>query len=246
MDNMLTVGSADDSQVQLRSAILIYNGQRQTYATLHDIERGRGGARIGAGRPATVEACADFIRALADKSAFSGFLEPRMLYIGPRTVAWWRPPLPARVWFNTTAGPAADQSPVDIGKRSAVTPHPGLVFALHDGHWCIAAVKGRERPGPDTPLFTAPYFNVWDNSQICEGNVTRPENVTPETIAAFEAAFFNSQFTHPNMKKLVQFKGGAGAFWRAMLDGRYKKFPERVLLPRKTKLARWIKQLESR
>ena len=238
MDNMVSTHTQGDDKLELRSAILIYAGSQQTYATLHDIDRGRGGARIGAGRPATIDACGEFIRALADKSAFSGFLEPRMLYIGPRTVAWWRPPQHTRVWFS--AGDIGDKD------RSAVTPHPGLVFALSDGQWYVAAVKGSARPVASTPLYTAPYFNVWDNSHICEGNVSRPERVTPETISAFESAFFDSRFTHPNNQRLVDVKGGAVAFWKALLAGKYKHFPERVLRPRKTTLARWINKLEAR
>lgn len=235
----------DSSDYRLHSAILLYSAQsNDVYATLHAVERGKGGTRLGAGIPATAEACAGFVRALSDAAAFSGFIEPRMLYIGPRIAVWHRPPGSARVWFDTTGAAGADQTAAHIGSRTAITPHPGLVFALADGQWHVAAVKGSARPVPGTALHVAPYFNVWRGGHICEGNIRRPDKVTPETIAAFERAFFESRFTHPNMTRLVRFKGGAGALWTALLDGKFKTFPERALLPQKTTLAQWIRQLE--
>lgn len=244
----IKIQSAGESTLKLSQAVLIYTARdnNEAYATLHDIDRGKGGTRIGAGIPATTEACAGFIQLLADRAAFSGFIAPQILYIGPGTVAWWRPPAATRVWFNTKKPAAGDQTAVHIGERTAVTPHPGLVFALAAGEWYVAAVKGSARPDADTQLHVAPYFNVWKGGHICEGNVRRPRKVTPETIAAFERAFFESRFTHPNMQRLVKFKGGAGAFWTAMLDGEFKTFPERVLLPSETTLANWLKKMEKK
>ncbi len=248
MTHKVTVATEGADTFRLSNAILIYRSgtavASRHYATLHPVLNGRGGARLGAGSPATREACAGFVRALADESAFSGFIEPSMLYVAPRTVAWWRPPQPARVWFDTSKRPAGDQAAAQIGIRSGVTPHPGLVFALHDGAWFVAAVKGNQRPTPDAKLHAAPYFNVWKGGHICEGNIQRPDSVTPQTVARFERAFFESRFTHPNVSRLVRWKGGASAFWLALLDGKHKTFPERALLPLNTTLARWLKKLE--
>ncbi len=229
---------------ELSRAILIYSSRSKHYASVHHIERGPGGARIGAGEPATVEACAEFVNGLADKAKFTGFVEPRMVYIGPRTVVWWRAPLPARVWFDTTEAEAGDQKKATIGKRSAITPQPGLVFALSNGKWFVAAFKGANRPTSSTRLYVAPYFNVWKGGHICEGNVSRPEKVTPETITAFEHAFFDSKFTHPNMPRIAKFHSPT-QFWTALLDGKCKTFPEQLLLPTKNSLATWIKHLEN-
>jgi len=50
-------------------------------------------------------------------------------------------------------------------------------------------------------------------------------------LAAWNEAFLRSYFTHPNGPgKLVRYRGGAYAFWREMLDGRFRRFPERVLV----------------
>lgn len=248
-----------DRRYKLDSAILIYaavphrealfNDERagdNMYATLHQIERRRvGGPHLAAGVPATAEACGEFAKAISLRAAFSGFMSPQLLYVGPQVVAWWRAPAPARVWFDSSVEAAGDQTAVKIGKRSGITPHPGVVFLLAQGTWYVYAVKGAERPGPESALFMAPYFNVWTNGQICEGNVKRPGRVNAETMQDFERAFFDSRFTHPNVKKLVNHPGGAGAFWTALLDGRWKTFPERCLLPKKRTIEQRLKQLEA-
>jgi PRTRC genetic system protein B len=235
------------SRYELAAAILLYRAGNDTYATLHEVETHRkGGPMLGAGVPATTEACADFARSIAERSAFAGFTEPRMLYVGPRVMAWWRAPAPARVWFESDR----DDGKKLIGTRTAITPHPGLVFAIAHGEWYVWAVKGDKRPTPDTRVWFAPYFNVYHDGHICEGNVQRPDRVTPDTVAAFERAFFESKFTHPNVQRAREFcamKGGAYAFWRALLDGRFKQFPDQHLVAvagRGKTLAERIRQLE--
>lgn len=241
-----------DRRYTLTSAILLYSTDsmvgNDVYATVHGIRRDKGGAALGVGVPATIEACGDFARAIADRAAFSGFLSPNLLYVGPRTAAWWRPPQPTRVWFKTED---AKDPKRDIGERTAVTPHPGLVFVVSEGRWFVFAVKGDKRPGPETRTFRAPYFNVWVSGQICEGNVQRPSRVTPETIDRFEQAFFESRFTHSNVQRhsdVTRYKGGFYALWRALLDGKFKRaFPEETLVPHsKATLAEQLRNLEEK
>lgn len=250
--NQVSVKAGGTRTFGLHHAILIYGdmhtingGDPSEYATLHRVERHRrGGPFLAAGSPITAGGCSAFVRSLTDRASFDGWLTPAMLYTSPRVTAWWRPPGRERVWFRTTDAPEGDQVKVDIGERSAITPHPGLVFALAGGQWHVYAVTGADRPQPGTRLHVAPYFNVWNDGHICEGNVQRPKRVTPETIAAFERAFFGSRFTHPNTDKLVNFKGGAGKFWTALLDGRWKKFPEQHLVRMKRTLADQLRALE--
>lgn len=241
MTNTVNVRTAEPARTwRLDSAILLYANGIDAYATLHAIERAgrgtKGGTRLAPGVPATREACARFAQALADRAAFAGFIEPRMLYVGPQVAAWWRAPAPQRVWFET------EDKPGFVGKRNAVTPHPGLVFALAHGELYVWAVKGADRPAPGTRLWFAPYFNVWPDGKICEGDMRRPDRVTPDALASFERAFFWSRFTHPNVTRARDFclmKGGPHAFWRALLDnadaGGMPVFPQPLLAP----LRRW-------
>lgn len=81
-------------------------------------------------------------------------------------------------------------------------------------------------------MYQAPYFNVYEGGGICQGNVDVPGSTSTNRIEAWNAAFFQSWFTHPNVHgNLVKYRGGAFTFWRDMLDGRHHEFPEHVLVP---------------
>ena len=102
-------------------------------------------------------------------------------------------------------------------------------------------MKGQHRPTPQTPLFQAPYFNVDGRGCICQGNVPVPTGTTVEKISAWNDAFLRSYFTHPNVAgKLLRYRGGAYTFWRDMLDGRFARFPDRVLVDTKITLGQLL------
>lgn len=239
MTTDVVVQTEGATRYELRTAILLYEAntrgsfnhkEQDVYATVHRIERHRkGGPRLAAGMPATLEACSAFARTMTDRAAFSGWIAAEILFIGPRTVAWWRAPTPATVFFETEHKEAKRR----LGTRTGKTPQPGLVHILAEGEWYVYAVKGAARPGPSTPMFRVPYFNVWKDGHICEGNIKRPTRVTPDTLAHFERAFFDSRFTHPNedSRHLTRYKRGLYELWRDLLDGKHKTFPEASLLP---------------
>lgn len=209
----------------LNKAILVYagNGGQPACATVHDIDIDRNGkATVLAGVAATVQSVAEIATLLTRQIKTGGFLPANILSVGIDSLVWWIPPARRRVFV---------QSEELGGERSAEVPHPGLVFRVDGvGNWWVYAVKGKDRPTPDTPLYLAPFFNVYVNGEICTGNVSIPKGSTTDTISAWEKAFFDSYFTHPNAAKLVNYKGGAYCFWDAMLKGKFKRFPEKVLV----------------
>jgi len=237
---MKVISNMDRRRVALRSAILIhsemstgYTGKEQGFATVHEVDDTEGQRPvIGAGR---VLGAAEVERALSmlNPARSLAFLPNTLLAASNAALVWWRPPAKARVWFSVRGEPK-------IQDKTAITPHPGLVFAATPGDWFVFAVKGSERPTPDTPLFQAPYMNVWDSGRICTGNANVPKSLLPESTKQFEAAWFESQFTHSNIHqkgRLLKWRGGPSAFWLSMLEGRHKEFPERVLVPLKATLA---------
>jgi len=121
----------------------------------------------------------------------------------------------------------------ELGERTKVVQHPGLVFQASRSGFRAFAVKGTERPTADTVLFEPPYFNTWDQGKICIGSAKVPRRINVGSIAGWEEGFFSSAFTHPNHGgKRIDFKDGFFAFWRDMLDGKFSKaFPLEVLVP---------------
>lgn len=221
------VTEAGNASVALEQAILIYAGGSSAFATVHKIGKDEGGrAVLLPGKAMTGLAVARLARRLRKREP-GGFIPANVLYRDGSSVAWWVPPQRRHVSFR------GDAEKLGAAERCETVPHPGLVFAVNASRkWLVWAVRGDSRPEPDTALYRAPYFNVWDNHQICTGNVELPSRIDNERIQSWNDAFFRSWFTHPNgHDKLVTYRGGAYGFWRDMLDGKHKRFPEKVLVP---------------
>jgi PRTRC genetic system protein B len=249
-----TITTAERPTWQLSRAVLVYLGERGgAYATLHSVETNGRDHRLASGVPATREACADLARALGATSTLCGFVPPNLLYLGAKSLVWWRPPGRARIFFDTTKDAAGDQADDKsgaalIGKRNGVVPHPGLVFAVSGGRWYVYAAKGAERPGRSSALLRAPYFNVWASGEICSGNVRLPDTLSTDALERYERAFFDSEFTHPNARgreKLIHYSSGAYGFWRDMLKAyAASDFPVQHLVELKLTLQGLVKRLE--
>ncbi|CAJ0740881.1 PRTRC system protein B [Ralstonia mannitolilytica] len=234
------VAAGNTSDLKLRNAVLLYHGagpDSTVYATVHEVEIVRNAPHLLPGRPMALAELAQFAEAAQAATAYRGFLDARILYLAPNTMAWWCPAGCRTTWFR------ADKP---IGERHGTTPHPPLVFIVREGKWYVFALAKNERPGPETELRTAPYFNVWERGEICTGNVQLPDRPAPDALHAYEDAFFRSRFTHPNQPRICKYKGGGQALWAHLLDHpEVTKFPTTALLPRKETLEQAIKRISS-
>lgn len=261
MSERVSLNTPDRPTWSLQRAVLVYlsthydvKSEQRAYATVHAISQGKHGPQLNAGVPATREACADLARALGATSTLGGFVPPNLLYMGAQSIIWWRPPAAARIFFDTTKAAAGDQSndkagAALIGKRTGLIRHPGLIFAVAGGHWFVYALKSAERPEPSTALLRAPYFNVWTSGRICTGNVRLPETLSSQALGAYEKAFFESEFTHPNVRGGERLMNeNPYAFWKELLDLSAKRaaddFPIDSLINTKLSLQTLAKRLE--
>ena len=228
------IRTQSDGVLRLDQAVLIYRGASdRALATVHKIEEVDGEPVVLAGQAMTPRAAIQLARALSKGVAHGGFLPETVLYVDGELLLWWVPPAERHIVFRAPE--------LGAPERGEVVPHPGLVFAASSSVWRVWAVKGKHRPTLQTALFQAPYFNVYEDGDICRGNVRVPDGTTAEKIDSWNAAFFSSFFTHPNSNgKLVRYRGGSYAFWRDMLDGKFTKFPERVLVDVKTTLGKLL------
>ncbi|AOZ04219.1 hypothetical protein BKK81_33015 (plasmid) [Cupriavidus sp. USMAHM13] len=225
MASILTANRSHD--VALQGAILLYGPQPGsfTYATAHTILTDGQSQRpvIGAGVPLNRRALIHAVKGLAAEALPKGeFLTPNVLSIGVEAVTWWCPPAVRRVFFDCK----------ELGKRSAVVPHPGLVFQAGVRGFRVFSLQEDGRPLPGSALYEPPYFNTWDQGQICIGSAQVPKQIDVASVPGWEEAFFSSAFTHPNAGgKRVEYERGAFAFWQDMLDGVFPTYPKEVLIP---------------
>lgn len=242
------VAPSIEVNLTLDKAVLLYAGGGHHYASVHEVDDK---GRIEPGRPLESSALAPIMEALSAKRRYVGHLPETVLYAEHDCMAWWVPPSTRHVWFACDASAAgADADAADgktgaqlLGHRSGKTPHPGLVFAVSCGRWFVRALAGNERPQPDAQMFVAPYFNVWESSEICTGNVRLPDRCDASTLGKFEDSFFRSRFTHPNVPKLTNHPQGAYALWDELLRYQYSAFPQQHLRPTKQTLDRWVKEI---
>ena len=225
------------TDLTLTSAILLYGSRESvSYATVHPILNEAKTERplIGAGRPLNRKTLLGALRSLSEASTPKAeFLPPNVLGFSPDTVTWWCPPALRRVFFDCKEMG---------GVKSAVVPHPGLVFQASATGFSVFALADALRPEAGSTLYEPPYFNTWDCGRICIGSARVPRRIDLKSVDGWEAGFFDSAFTHPNAGgRRINYADGEYAFWRDMLDGQFgERFPLDVLVPTKMKVAQFV------
>lgn len=228
-----------------RKAILLYetvtHGYRPetSYATMHDIEnvgtKARPNFQIMPGAPISSDSLLRSLGSLSEKYVLNAeWLPENVLSFSPMHLVWWSPAADRRVFFRNK----------ELGNRSAIVPHPPLLHLVVRGSWYIFAMRDNKRPTQETELFHAPYFNVWDDGKICVGSANIPEQLTTALIPQWEAAFFDSAFTHTNgqIKKSLHPRGEY-ALWKELLDGAYSSYPLELLSPKQATVAAAFKAM---
>jgi PRTRC genetic system protein B len=130
------------------------------------------------------------------------------------------------------------------GVSGELFPHPALLFVVRNGTLFVRALPTSERPQADTKLAAAPYWNIDGDGAVCAGTMRTPKSLTVTSIAAWQQAFFQSEFTHPGgAGRLTRRKGGTAALWKSLPGG--KTFPRSTLIETE-RLDEYLRKLETR
>lgn len=186
----------DNALYHAKAAIVVFAAQGQ-HPYIEYYEMDGAGCPVNP-RPLTVKEAQSLSKALDTRQqaakAFlrpEGLLSPNILHIDSAangSVLWYTSPQKQKLYFSES-----------LGLESAAVSLPALVWKADKKHLSVFAVKGKSRPKDSTPLYHAPFFNLYQNGNVCMGNVDvriREAASLEEFISAWQKYFFGSYFSH--------------------------------------------------
>ena len=232
----IDVGS--ELELKLYQAILLYGNDHgnRFMATVHGVVQKEtdGTPLLGSGQLLSTAALRELTKQLGT-SCPAEFLPENVVARTPELIAWWAPAAVRPMFFRDGSELA--------GISGKLFPHPALLFVVRNGVLFVRALPSNHRPGPDTRLAVAPYWNIDSNGAVCAGTMRAPKSLTVASIPAWQQAFFQSEFTHPGgAGRLTKRKGGTAALWKS-LAGK-KIFPRSTLIEMEP-LNEYLRKLEA-
>lgn len=201
----------------LREALLIYRSSEHQYGhfgdafiTHHEVTQGDQARQsaLGPAKALTTEFVHSLVQALGGRVQVE-FLPENVIARTERLIAWWTRPQKRRMFFGTTQGDMG-------GINSAIFPQPALVWLAMDRSLSVRALKEDRRPGPETKLCVAPYWNLYETGSVCLGSMRAPDASTVASIPQWEQSFYESEFTHGNVGRLTRHPGGFEGLWKEL------------------------------
>ncbi|TGD59009.1 PRTRC system protein B [Flavobacterium humi] len=153
----------------------------------------------------------------------NGILPTNILNINPNAdrgaVLWYTKAQKRQLYFVNG---------LDIPNGTAYVP-PMVWYASKNSLWVLALTSDR-RPTEKTPLYYAPFFNIYEDGRVCMGSVSiniKNSASIEEFTGAWEDYFFNSYFSHL-LGSNSPIKGNCVSLWKDLI-GTGKPFPKEVL-----------------
>lgn len=220
----------------LKGALLLYEGRNRVFAVWHDAKPGVGeGAHLGEAQALTTE----FVRSLSQglrTEVQPELLPENILVWSSDVIVWWSHRAVRRMFFR-------NNSEAPVGLSGEPFSQPALLWRVSGQELTVRALAADRRPGADTPLMIAPYWNVdGDSGRVCLGSMRIPELVGVAALTQWEQSFFQSEFTHQTgVKRLVRRAKGYFDVWEQVRGGR-RAFPAKCLVPANETLAELIRR----
>ena len=213
--------------LRLSQAVLLYEEQgfgndKAAFASVHEVRfDGDGQAVIEAGEPATREGLLAALDALLGKLPCQ-FLPSNVLAASRKRLLWHVPASRRPLYFEGSTA---------LARLSGTAwPLPALVFTAKGERLSVYAVRRRGRPRPDTLLYHAPFFNVYESGSVCLGSMRKPGVRGIEAARAWTEAFFQSAFTHGTRSSLLRGQPGYVQTMQALAADTSLPFPTRRLV----------------
>lgn len=211
-----------------KSALVFYltkGNRKATYVEHFDMDRN--GNPINA-HPLTEREADGLAKALKTaKEEKESLLKPKailstqLLYFEPlgSKVVWFTKAMQRELHFTETLG-------IPKGKAHV----PPMLWTANRSSLTVFALANNRRPAEKTKLYNAPFFNVYENGNVCMGSVDiriKKMASLEEFINNWEDYFFNSYFSHL-MNNFNPIKGNCISLWKDLITTD-KPFPTEVL-----------------
>lgn len=183
-----------------RLAIVAYTGASDNWdgAYLESHEISKEGAFLE-GKPLrqeTIQAIVDvFFDERQNRLAVHGLLPVNVLFYeilpgGHYTMIWHRPAERRRIHFHA-----------DLNIKSGEAWVPAILYKVERNRLSVFALAKDDRPSEETPLYVAPFHNIYVGGEVCLGNakLEKPKDRTyPALTKYWEDMFWLSEFSHLN------------------------------------------------
>lgn len=213
------------------NALVFYQnnqGSKDTYVEHFDMDKN--GNPINA-HPLTEREAKELVKALTintQKEKSQDFLKPKgilptnILQINPNengSVLWFTKSMKRQLFFTEN---------LEIPNEMAEVP--AMLWLANKRSLKIFALSSNRRPTEKTELFYAPFFNVYEDGNVCMGTVdVNIQNSTSleEFTKKWEEYFFNSYFSHL-MNEHNPINGNCVNLWKSLINTE-KQIPKETL-----------------
>lgn len=210
------------------SALVFYQTKgKNTDTYVEHFDMDKDGMPVNA-HPLTVKEANQLARALKTaKEEKDPMLKPKgiignqILHFDPSNnkVVWFTQAMQRELYFTEHLG-------IPKGKANV----PSMFWVANRNSLMVFALASNRRPTENTKLFNAPFFNVYENGDVCMGTVDVKIKKTAsleDFTNAWEGFFFNSYFSHL-MHDYNPINGNCVSLWGNLI-ATGEAFPKEVL-----------------
>lgn len=207
-------------------ALIIYEGKKtynqDYYIESRDIKLIGGKYQMESPIPLAENVLKDIAKSYMEKNSVEmdhGFIPGHILYgntaPGKLVVIWYRPS--AKRTLNFSTGLKIK------GKAEVIIP--ATIYVLVNSKLYIYALASDDRPSEDTKIFNAPYFNIYEDGNVCLGSaqIGKHRADTYEGEAErFERAFYLAEQNSGHNESMC--KSDPTKLWTSLIKSK-KPFP---------------------
>jgi PRTRC genetic system protein B len=140
------------------------------------------------------------------------------------------------VWFTPTQTVQLLFKP-ELGIENGLAEIPPMVWKATKTELSVWALAKNIYPNLNTPIYFAPFFNIYDYGKVCMGNVSMkisPQCALEEFMESWKIAFFQSKFSHL-IRSTSPVDGNIILLWKELV-GTNQPFPLKKLIKANKKL----------